>query len=74
VGIPLRFPAPKDPWESGACHVVVYKTTGYYAPAHERCVSWNDPQIAIAWPLQGAPVVSAKDQQGIALQDAEAFP
>jgi dTDP-4-dehydrorhamnose 3,5-epimerase len=52
----------------------LYKTTGYYAPAHERCVSWNDPQIAIAWPLQGAPVVSAKDRQGIALQDAEAFP
>ena len=52
----------------------LYKTTSYYAPAHERCVSWNDPDIGIAWPLQGAPVVSAKDQQGVALRDAELFP
>ncbi len=52
----------------------LYKTTGYYAPTHERCVFWNDPQVAIAWPLQGAPIVSAKDQQGIALRDAEVFP
>lgn len=52
----------------------IYKTTGYYAPAHERCVSWNDPDIGIAWPLQGAPLVSAKDQQGVALRDAEVFP
>ena len=52
----------------------VYKTTCYYAPAHERCVSWNDPDIGIAWPLQGAPLVSAKDQQGVALRDAEVFP
>ena len=52
----------------------LYKTTGYYAPTHERCVFWNDPQVAIVWPRQGAPIVSAKDQQGIALRDAEMFP
>jgi len=52
----------------------LYKTTDYWAPAHERCLAWQDPQLAIAWPLQGAPIVSAKDQQGIALRDAETFP
>jgi len=52
----------------------LYKTTDYYASAHERCVLWNDPQLAIPWPLQGAPLVSAKDQHGALLQDAEVFP
>lgn len=52
----------------------LYKTAGYYAPVYERCVSWNDPDLGIAWPLQGEPLVSAKDQQGVALRDAEAFP
>ncbi len=52
----------------------LYKTTDYYTPALERCVSWNDPDIGIAWPLQNAPLVSAKDQQGVALRDAEVFP
>lgn len=52
----------------------LYKTTDYYAPAYERCVLWSDPQLAIPWPLRGAPMVSAKDQQGALLQDAEVFP
>ena len=43
---------------------VLYKTTDYYAPAAERCILWNDPTIAIAWPLKGEPVVSLKDRQG----------
>lgn len=51
----------------------LYKTTDYYAPAHERCIAWNDPQIGIDWPLQGAPVLSAKDAQGVALADAEVY-
>lgn len=51
----------------------LYKTTDYYAPEHERCLAWNDPQLAIHWPLQGTPIVSAKDQQGVALRDAETF-
>jgi dTDP-4-dehydrorhamnose 3,5-epimerase len=43
----------------------LYKTTDYYAPEHERCIAWNDPAIAIQWPLDGgAPALSAKDQQG----------
>ena len=53
----------------------LYKTTDYYAPAHERCIRWDDPQLAIDWPLDGlTPQLSAKDQQGLSLQDAETFP
>jgi len=52
----------------------LYKTTDYYAPAFERILAWNDPQIGIAWPLSGAPLLSAKDQAGVRLQDAEVFP
>lgn len=52
----------------------LYKTTDYYAPQHERCIAWNDPQLAIAWPDLGmAPVLSAKDAQGVALAHAELF-
>ncbi|TSD55131.1 dTDP-4-dehydrorhamnose 3,5-epimerase [Variovorax sp. KBS0712] len=40
----------------------LYKTTDYYAPAHERCIAWNDPTLAIEWPDTGiAPKLSAKD-------------
>jgi len=45
----------------------LYKTTDYYAPEHERCIAWNDPQLAIQWPLCGAPALSGKDQQGQSL-------
>lgn len=51
----------------------LYKTTDYYAPEHERCIAWNDPAIGIEWPLDGAPVLSAKDQQGVPLAQAEVF-
>jgi dTDP-4-dehydrorhamnose 3,5-epimerase len=51
----------------------LYKTTDYYAPEHERCIAWNDPAIAIQWPLNGAPALSAKDQQGKPLAAAEHF-
>ena len=52
----------------------LYKTTDYWAPAHERCIAWNDPQLNISWPLQGAPLLSAKDQNGAPIQGAEVFP
>ena len=49
----------------------LYKTTNYYAPVHERCIAWNDPTLAIDWPLQGqAPLISGKDQAGVLLADA----
>ena len=52
----------------------LYKTTDYYAPHYERCIAWNDPVIGIEWPhLAQAPVLSAKDQQGVQLGDADVF-
>ena len=52
----------------------LYKTTGYYAPAHERCIAWDDPAIGIAWPaLDKAPALSAKDQLGKLLAEANVF-
>ena len=51
----------------------VYKTTDYYAPEHERCIAWNDAALAIDWPVGDAPVVSAKDGNGLAFSVAEVF-
>ena len=44
----------------------LYKTTDYYAPALERCIRWDDPVLAVDWPLPAAPVLSAKDERGVA--------
>ena len=52
----------------------LYKTTDYYAPEHERCIAWDDPQLAIAWPIAGAPSLSAKDMQGFAFARAPVYP
>lgn len=52
----------------------LYKTTDYYAPEHERCIRWDDPSLAIDWPLDGAPQLSAKDQAGLNFVDAQVFP
>lgn len=52
----------------------LYKTTDYWAPTHERCIRWDDPDIGIQWPLGSPPVLSAKDAQGTALRNAEVFP
>ena len=51
----------------------LYKTTDYYAPEHERCIAWNDPHLAVHWPIAGEPVLSTKDQNGKWLADAEHF-
>lgn len=51
----------------------LYKTTDFYAPQHERCVLWNDPDLGIEWPLTGEPVLAAKDRVGIRFRDAEVF-
>ncbi len=55
---------------------VLYKTTGFYSPAGERCVRWNDSTLNIAWPLDGigSPSVSSKDAAGSALGAAELPP
>lgn len=52
----------------------LYKTTDYYAPAHERCIRWDDPELAIDWQFDGVPQLSAKDQAAPTLRDAELFP
>lgn len=52
----------------------LYKTTDYYAPSAERCIRWDDPQLAIDWELEGTPILSAKDQNGKPLHEADLFP
>lgn len=51
----------------------LYKTTDYWAPEHERSLAWNDPTVAIEWPLTLEPILSGKDQKAFSLQDAEVF-
>jgi len=53
--------------------IVFYKTTDFYAPQHERTVLWNDPDLAIRWPLMAEPTVSDKDRRAPRLQAAEVF-
>jgi dTDP-4-dehydrorhamnose 3,5-epimerase len=53
---------------------VLYKTTDYYAPQHERCILWNDPDLAIDWSVTNPPIVSAKDRVGQPFKSAEVFP
>ncbi|MFN3357498.1 MAG: dTDP-4-dehydrorhamnose 3,5-epimerase [Pseudomonas sp.] len=52
----------------------LYKTTDYYQPSAERSIVWNDPTLAIDWELTEAPQLSAKDQVGKRLMDADVFP
>lgn len=52
----------------------LYKTTAYYAPEWDRGVRWDDPDIAVQWPLEGPPNLSAKDQAQPLLRDAEVYP
>jgi dTDP-4-dehydrorhamnose 3,5-epimerase len=51
----------------------LYKTTDYWAPEYERCILWDDPAIGIQWPIDGAPILSGKDQSGHLLRFAEVF-
>ena len=53
---------------------VLYKTTDYWAPEHERSLAWNDPSLGIDWPLDGAPTLSAKDSAGKLMAEADLFP
>ncbi len=49
----------------------LYKTTDYYAPEFEKCIAWNDPDLAIEWPIKASPTMSAKDLSGRSLSAAE---
>ncbi len=51
----------------------LYKTTDYWYPEHERCLSWDDPEVGIEWPIDGEPVMAAKDRVGSSFADAETF-
>jgi dTDP-4-dehydrorhamnose 3,5-epimerase len=51
----------------------LYKTTDYWSPAHERTLLWNDPQLAIPWPITGEPLLAAKDMTGLPFGEAETF-
>ncbi len=51
----------------------LYKTTEYYAPAHERCIAWNDPALGIDWPTEVAPQLSGKDAAGLSFAQAPKF-
>ena len=53
---------------------VVYKATGYYAPEHERTIAWDDPTLAVKWPVSGKPILSEKDAMGVTLAEAETYP
>lgn len=53
---------------------VLYKTTDYYAPEHERCILWSDAAIGIEWPAGIEPKLSEKDKRGLSLAEAELFP
>src|SRR6056297_1840775 len=53
---------------------VIYKTTDYYAPECDRAVLWNDPVLAIDWPLEGSSILSPKDAAAQFCRDAELFP
>ena len=52
----------------------LYKTIDYWAPEHERSLLWSDPDLAIAWPLQGAPTLAPKDASAVPFKKAEVFP
>jgi dTDP-4-dehydrorhamnose 3,5-epimerase len=52
---------------------ILYKTTDYYAPEHERSIIWNDPDINIQWPIATAPTLSPKDEAAAILKDAQLF-
>lgn len=51
----------------------LYKTTDYYAPAYDRCIIWNDPDLGIDWPVSSEPALSDKDRRGVRFLDAEVF-
>ncbi|HEX3572332.1 MAG TPA: dTDP-4-dehydrorhamnose 3,5-epimerase [Acidobacteriaceae bacterium] len=52
---------------------VSYKVTQLYAPEHERSLLWNDPAVGVQWPLEGEPILSAKDRAGVPLADGDTY-
>ena len=83
VGVVLSAENKKQLWvPEGFAHGFVvlsdvaeflYKTTDYWYPEFERSIVWNDPDLAIAWPMDATPVLAAKDADGRLLRNAELF-
>lgn len=83
VGIHLSQENKKQLWvPEGFAHGFVvlsdvaeflYRTTDYWAPQHERCIKWNDPELGIEWPVDYQPVLSDKDSKGSLFKDADLF-
>lgn len=83
VGVDLSAENRREIWvPSGFAHGFVvtsesaevqYKTTDYWAPEHECTIMWNDPALAIDWPLTDVPILSSKDSKGTLFADAEVF-
>lgn len=83
VGVVLSADNKKQLWvPEGFAHGFVvlseaaeflYRTTDYYAPEHERCIVWNDPDLNIQWPVTAPPVLSGKDAAGGAFRSAEVY-
>ncbi len=83
VGIPLSATNKRQVWVPvGFAHgflvlsefaECLYKTTDYWSPQDERCLIWNDPDVAVTWPIKGKPVQSRKDSAGAPLKDCELF-
>lgn len=53
---------------------VIYKVSDFYAPEFDRCIAWNDPDLAIDWELTQQPILSAKDRAGRAFQESDTYP
>ncbi|HZR02079.1 MAG TPA: dTDP-4-dehydrorhamnose 3,5-epimerase [Burkholderiales bacterium] len=53
---------------------ILYKTSDFYFPEFDRCIAWNDPDLAIDWQLEGLPILSEKDRAGAKFRDAEVYP
>ena len=51
----------------------LYKTTDYWYPTHERSLHWDDPTVGITWPMQGQPLLAAKDAAAALWAEAEKF-
>ena len=83
TGMTLNAASPRMLWiPAGFAHGFVvlsehaevqYKTTDFYAPEHERTLLWNDPELAIDWPMPVEPLLSDKDRRGTPLASAETF-
>ncbi len=53
---------------------VLYKVASFFAPDHQACLKWDDPDIGIDWPLEAPPILSEKDRNGALLGELELFP